>query len=107
MHKNTDNREEKVSKYTQALFDALHEVKTEDQDVVLENFARALKENGDLELIEDIEKAFLDLSESIYKQHAEANQKELEKIKEFNEYLEGMKDMSGLGGAVFRIDDEE
>jgi F-type H+-transporting ATPase subunit delta len=100
--------------YAKALYDAVSEVRPEDQDKVLDNFLKILVQNGDLKLMPEIETHF----ESIKNKASGIQEIEVitarehpEIIKMVNEHVD--KDAvikhkidSGLvGGVVVRIDD--
>lgn len=105
-----------AEQYAKALFDALHESRTEDHEKILDNFVRVLSQNGDLKLY--------DLIEAVYKKLETADQgiKEVQittaqpqKSKEILEHLNkivGDKieikekiDQDIIGGVVVRVDD--
>src|SRR3989338_7321890 len=48
-----------VQNYARALHDALHQVRPEDQDRVLDNFLEVLRTHDHLDLVEEIEKEFI------------------------------------------------
>jgi len=48
-----------VQNYARGLYDALHHVRPEDQDRVLDNFLEVLRTHDHLDLMEEIEKEFI------------------------------------------------
>lgn len=110
-----------VKQYAEALYLAVSESSPSDQDRVLDNFVRLLKENNDLSKIEEIEKEFLQidmntrgvkLAEVISARELSMSQEE-KIISELNAYV-GTKveikkkiDEDLIGGVLIKIGDEQ
>ena len=77
-----------IHQYAQALFDALHEVRPEDQDRVLDNFVAVLKERTHLHLIEKIEVEFMKIKPESGAEHNE------DIIKHFNDLVKNDPEFS-------------
>lgn len=106
--------------YAFALHQALSESRPQDQEKILDNFVKILKENGDLGRFEEIESQFLEISRiaSGVKLAEIASARELTKpeeakiVQELNEYIGGKVeikkkvDQSLIGGVVIRVGDE-
>jgi F-type H+-transporting ATPase subunit delta len=107
----------KAEQYAQALFEAISEVRSEDQDKVLDNFVRVLASNGELNLFDQIEKEYqkLQLAAEGIKQvqvttaRADVDEKAL--IQELNRIVGQKVDVQHkvnenlIGGVVVKVDD--
>ncbi len=106
----------KAQEYAQALYEAIHEVRPEDHDKVLENFVKILGQSGDIGMYDQIEEEYKKLEGAakgikqvtITSAHP-VNSKQL--VKELNDIV-GDKvevkekiDQSLIGGVVVRVDD--
>jgi F-type H+-transporting ATPase subunit delta len=115
----TDTTMPKLSstQYAQALFDSIQEVNPKDHDLVIDNFANILAQNGDLGKIEDIEAEFkrIEMKEKGIKEMnvtvARTTDISHEIIHELNK-IAGTKieikkkvDEGIVGGMVIRVDD--
>jgi F-type H+-transporting ATPase subunit delta len=103
-----------VERYAQALYDAVSEVRSEDQDKVIENFARILVESGDSKLLPEIEEAFRTIknrSEGIKQIEVVTAREHAEILKTVNEQvgkdsdIKYKIDQNLIGGVIVRVDD--
>ncbi|MDP3740877.1 MAG: ATP synthase F1 subunit delta [bacterium] len=109
-----------AKQYALALHSAVSEAKPSDQDRILDNFVKLLKENRDLEMIDEIEKEFLDYDRSVHgvkiaqvstaRELSEAEESRI--VDELNEHvaakveLKKKIDKGLIGGVLIKIDDE-
>ncbi|GAC1412687.1 MAG: hypothetical protein NVSMB66_2410 [Candidatus Doudnabacteria bacterium] len=106
----------KAQQYAQALYNAIHEVRPEDHDKVLDNLVKIMAQNGDLGLYSSLVEEYQKLDSKhqgikevqITSAHP-INTKEL--LKELNQIV-GQKtqvkesiDKDLIGGVVVRVDD--
>lgn len=106
----------KAQQYAQALYDAIHEVRPEDQDKVLDNLVKIMAQNGDLGLYDQIEDEYRKLdskAHGIKEVHVtSANPvstkellKDLNKIVGDKTEVKEKIDKNIIGGVVVRVDD--
>ena len=107
----------KAETYAKALFAAVIETAPKDHEKVLDNFVKILKDNGDLEIYDQIEQEYLKLErqEKGIKEAEITTAGDVQIKKELLEYLNeyaGKKveiknkiDQSLIGGVVIRVDD--
>lgn len=106
----------KPQDYASALHQAVHEVRPEDHDKVLENFVRVLNQNGDLRLYDQIEEEYKKLEgktngikqvsiTSAHRIDSKSLIKELNQIVGDKVEIKEKIDQSLIGGIVVRVDD--
>ncbi len=102
--------------YAQALYEAVHEVRPEDHDKVLENFVAILNQNGDMAMYEQIETEYKKIDGAAHgiKQVEITSAHPIDTkglIKDLNKIIgEKMEvrekiDKDIIGGVVVRVDD--
>ncbi|MDB4940217.1 MAG: synthase delta subunit [Candidatus Doudnabacteria bacterium] len=106
----------KAQQYAQALYEAIHEVRPEDQDKVLDNMAKIMAQRGDLGMFDQVAEEYQKLDSKAHgikevevTSAHHLNTKEL--IKDLNKIV-GDKtevkekiDQNIIGGVVVRVDD--
>jgi len=86
-----------VRQYARGLHDALHEVRPEDQDKVLDNFVAVLKSQNHLDLMLEIEEEFLKILPA---SGVEAN---VSAIEHFNDIVKNDPELSKIAKTVKAI----
>ncbi len=107
----------KAQEYAQALFEAVFEVRPQDQDKVLDNFVKILAANGDLKMLDEIEAEYhrLEMKSKGIKEVQITTAREMKSdkaiLQELNQIV-GEKaevkrnvDAGLVGGVVVRVDD--
>lgn len=106
----------KAPEYAKALYEAIIEVTPESQDKVLDNFTKVLAQNGDLGLMDEIEKEFTKLQRqaqgikqvqvtTAHESESKGLLKDLHEIVGSKIDVEHKVDPEILGGIVIRVDD--
>lgn len=106
----------KAPEYAKALYEAIIETRSEDHDKVLDNFTKVLAQNGDLGLMDEIEKEFTRYQReaqgikqvevtTAHETDAKGILKDLNQIVGDKIDVEYKVDPNLIGGMVIRVDD--
>lgn len=105
------------TQYAQALYDAVHQTKDDNHDLVLDNFVKILAANGDLGKYQEIERGYkllemkkqgIQLAEVTVAREVEINSilmDQLNKVVAGKVELKKKIDGGIVGGVVVRVDD--
>lgn len=106
-----------AQQYASALYDAVHQVKNAEHDLVLDNFVKILAQNGDLSKYPEIEKEFrllenkakgLSQAEITVAREIQINSQIVDEINTLTKkkvQVQTKVDESLIGGMVIRVDD--